>query len=176
MAFSTFSRVVSSGMCRSSDWLIALLHEYGCREVVLIHPNKRSRRKTDRRDAAKLSELLWPGGERLRNGQKPQGLRRVVIPSADDQADRQLTALRRRCLNDLIAATVLRHRLVREMVRSNTQCVRKRIGQQRTRSINKMKNILRRHNLGGRLSRKRFSPRWLVDSRAACPFYGTTKP
>jgi transposase len=97
-------------VCGFNDWLIALLHEYGCREVVLIHPQKRSRRKTDRRDASKLSELLWINGERLRNGRKPEGLRRVVIPSADDQADRQLTALR------------------------------KRVGQQRTRSINKMKN------------------------------------
>ena len=127
-------------VCGFNDWLIALLHEYGCREVVLIHPEKHSRRKTDRRDAAKLSELLWLNGERLRQGQKPQGLRRVVVPSADDQADRQLTALRRRCLSDLIATTVLRRRLVREMVRSNTRCVRKRVGQQRTRSINKMKN------------------------------------
>ncbi len=77
----------------------------------------RSRRKTDRRDAGKLSELLWLNGERLRKGEKPQGLRRVITPTADDQQDRQLTGLR------------------------------KRVGQQRTRTINKVKNILRRHNL-----------------------------
>ena len=68
-------------VCGFNDWLIELLHEYDCREFVLIHPGKRSRRKTDRRDASKLSELLWLNGERLRNGRKPQGLRRVVIPN-----------------------------------------------------------------------------------------------
>ena len=104
-------------VCGFNDWLIALLPEFGCREVVLIHPDKRSKRKTDRRDATKLSELLWLNGERLRSGQKPQGLRRVVVPTADEQQDRQLTS------------------------------VRKRVGQQRTRTINKIKNILRRHNL-----------------------------
>ena len=125
-------------VCGFNDWLIALLHEYGCREVVLIHPEKRSRRKTDRRDAAKLSELLWINGERLRNGQKPEGLRRVVIPSAGDQADRQLTALR------------------------------KRVGQQRTRSINKMKNILRRHNLSWQQPIKTFQTQAVRRRRVQC--------
>ncbi|MCH8841002.1 MAG: IS110 family transposase [Planctomycetes bacterium] len=124
-------------VCGFNDWLIELLGEVGCREVVLIHPGKRSRRKTDRRDASKLSELLWLNGERLRNGQQPQGLRRVVIPSPDDQADRQLTALR------------------------------KRVGQQRTRSINKIKNILRRHNLTWDQPTKTFQTRmvrkWLSE-------------
>jgi transposase len=122
-------------VCGFNDWLIAMLEEYGCREVVLIHPDKRSKRKTDRRDAAKLSELLWLNGERLKNGEKPQGLRRIVIPTPDDQADRQLTALR------------------------------KRIGQQRTRTINKIKNILRRHNLTWEQPTKTFQtkqvPIWL---------------
>ena len=88
-------------VCGFNDWLIALQEESGCRGIVLIHPDKRSKRKTDRRDAGKLSELLW-----LNRGR----LRRVVIPSADDQQDRQLTALR------------------------------KRAGQQRTRTINKIQN------------------------------------
>jgi len=104
-------------VCGFNDWLMELLPEFGCRETVLIHPDKRSRRKTDRRDASKLSELLWLNAQRLRSGQKPQGLRRVVPPSGDDQENRQLTSLR------------------------------KRIGQQRTRTINKIKNILRRRNL-----------------------------
>ncbi|MCH7685631.1 MAG: VOC family protein [Planctomycetes bacterium] len=71
-------------VCGFNDWLIALLEEYGCREIVLIHPGKRSKRKTDRRDAGTLSELLWLNRGRLRQGEKPQGLRRVVIPSAED--------------------------------------------------------------------------------------------
>lgn len=104
-------------VCGFNDWLIALLQEWGCCEIVLIHPDKRSKRKTDRRDAAKLSELLWLNSKRLRKGRKPKGLRRVVIPTVEDGQNRQLTA------------------------------VRKRVGQQRTRTINKIKNILRRHNL-----------------------------
>ena len=120
-------------VCGFNDWLIALLPEFGCREVVLIHPDKRSKRKTDRRDASKLSELLWLNGERLRNGHKPQGLRRIVIPSAADQQDRQLTALR------------------------------KRVGQQQTRTINKIKNILRRHNLTWRQPTKTFQTKKVRD-------------
>jgi transposase len=104
-------------VCGFNDWLMELLPEFGCRECVLIHPDKRSKRKTDRRDASKLSELLWLNAQRLRNGQKPQGLRRVVPPSLEDQQNRQLTNLR------------------------------KRLGQQQTRTINKIKNILRRRNL-----------------------------
>lgn len=104
-------------VCGFNDWLLDMLDEYDCRDTVLIHPDKRSKRKTDRRDAAKLSELLWINGERLQNGQKPQGIRRVVVPSEDDRQDRQLTSLR------------------------------KRVGRQRTRTINKIKNILRRRNL-----------------------------
>jgi transposase len=124
-------------VCGFNDWLIELLPEFGCGEVVLIHPDKRSKRKTDRRDASKLSELLWLNGDRLRNGQKPQGLRRVVPPSAEDRQDRQLTSLR------------------------------KRVGQQRTRTINKIKNILRRHNLTWQQPTKTFQTRqvrqWLEN-------------
>jgi transposase len=124
-------------VCGFNDWLLELLDEYGCREIVLIHPDKRSQRKTDRRDASKLSELLWINGKRLQNGHKPRGLRRVVIPSADDRQDRQLTALR------------------------------KRAGQQQTRTVNKIKNILRRHNLTWRQPTKTFETRavrqWLAE-------------
>lgn len=124
-------------VCGFNDWLTELLGEFGCREVVLIHPDKRSKRKTDRRDAAKLSELLWLNGERLLNGQKPQGLRRVMIPGEQDRQDRQLTSLR------------------------------KRVGQQRTRTINKIKNILRRHNLSWQQPTRTFQTvsvrRWLAE-------------
>jgi hypothetical protein len=37
--------------CGFEDWLIGLLKEHGCRDVVLIQPERRSRKKTDRRDA-----------------------------------------------------------------------------------------------------------------------------
>jgi transposase len=104
-------------VCGFNDWLIDLLRRYGCREVVLIHPEKTSKKKTDRRDANKLCELLWLNGGRLAEGLKPQGLRRVYIPTAEEQQDRQVTALRQR------------------------------VGQQRTRTVNKIQRILHRHNL-----------------------------
>jgi transposase len=116
-------------VCGFNDWLMELLPEFGCREVVLIHPDKRSKRKTDRRDASKLSELLWLNAQRLRAGQKPQGLRRVVPPAADEQQDRQLTSLR------------------------------KRLGQQQTRTLNKIQNILRRRNLTWQQPTKTFQTR-----------------
>ena len=43
--------------CGFHDWLVKLLGEYGCCEVVLVQPTGRSKRKTDRRDAAALGEL-----------------------------------------------------------------------------------------------------------------------
>lgn len=120
--FDEFRKIDSDFMailevCGFNDWLIAWLDRVGCREIVLIHPDKTSKKKTDRRDANKLCELLWLNRERLANEQRVQGLRRVYIPTPQEQEDRQLTALR------------------------------KRIGQLKTRTINKLKGILRRHNL-----------------------------
>src|SRR3990172_11118387 len=92
-------------VCGFNDWLLKRLAQAGCREVVLIHPEKRSRRKTDRRDAQALSELLWLNRDRLANGQRPQGLRRVVIPTRLEQQMRELTASRQR-LGRLRARTV----------------------------------------------------------------------
>jgi transposase len=104
-------------VCGFNDWLLKLLAELGCREVVLIQPEERSKKKTDRRDANRLSELLWVNRQRLLNGQRVQGLRRVWIPSAEDRADRQLVALR------------------------------KRLGGLRTQLVNRIKHVLRKHNL-----------------------------
>src|SRR5215467_13581327 len=55
-------------VCGFNDWLIRLLHEYRCHKVILIQPEERKRRKTDRRDAAALSELLWVNRDRLLQG------------------------------------------------------------------------------------------------------------
>ena len=104
-------------VCGFNDWLIAELKERNCREIVLIHPEKTSKKKTDRRDANNLCEMLWLNGTRLVDGDHPQGLRRVYIPTQQEQDDRQLTALR------------------------------KRIGQQRTRTLNKIHRILHNQNL-----------------------------
>jgi transposase len=123
-------------VCGFNDWLLNLLPEFGCREIVLVHPERPSRRKTDRRDAAKLSGLLWLNRQRLQCGQRLQGLRRVTIPCDQDRHDRQLTSLR------------------------------KRVAQQRTRTLNKIQNILRRHNLTWQQPAKTFQTRkvrqWLA--------------
>ena len=103
--------------CGFNDWLIEELRKYDCREVVLIHPDKPSKKKTDRRDARKLCDLLWLNRERLAAGQNVHGLRRVYIVTQQEQEDRQLTALR------------------------------KHLGQRRTRTTNKIHRILHRHNL-----------------------------
>ena len=80
-------------VCGFNDWLVKLLTEYGCREIVLMQPEKRSKKKTDRRDATRLSELLWVNRERLLAGKRVQGLRRVQPPTARGR-DRQVTSVR----------------------------------------------------------------------------------
>ena len=46
-------------VCGFNDWLLKMLRdEFGCADVVLVQPASRSREKTDRRDAAKLSDVL----------------------------------------------------------------------------------------------------------------------
>jgi transposase len=109
--------VVILEVCGFNDWLVKLLREYRCREVILIQPEKRSKRKTDRRDASALATLLWVNRERLLSGKPVHGLRRVEWPTEQDAADRQLTILRQR------------------------------LGQLRTRTINRVKHLLRKHNI-----------------------------
>ena len=106
-------------VCGFNDWLLKMLTEYGCRETVLIQVEKRSKRKTDRRDAHQLSGTLWVNRHRLLAGQRVEGVRRIQLPTPQEAEDRQLTALR------------------------------KRLGQLRTRTINKIKHVLRKHNLAG---------------------------
>jgi transposase len=103
-------------VCGFNDWLLVMLDQYGCREVVLVQPEKRSRTKTDPRDANALSELLWVNRQRLLTGRRVAGVRRVLPPSPEDADARQLTALR------------------------------KRLGEVRTRTLNKIQRILLRHN------------------------------
>jgi transposase len=88
-------------VCGFHDWLTELLPLCGCREVVLIQADKRDKRKTDRRDAHTLSEILWVNRDRLLSGRKVQGLRRVVPPTFQDRDDRRLTQLRRNVGADL---------------------------------------------------------------------------
>jgi transposase len=113
-------------VCGFNDWLVRMLHDYRCHQVILIQPDDRKQRKTDRRDAAALSELLWVNRARLLQGKPVRGLRQVDIASSTDQANRRLTMLRRNA------------------------------GQARTRLVNQIRHILRRHNLQWEMPTKRF--------------------
>lgn len=105
-------------VCGFHDWLTELLPQCGCREIVLIQAEQQSRRKTDRRDADQLGEILWINRTRLLAGRKVQGVRRVVPPTPQERHDRRLTQARR----------------------NN--------GAELTRVINGVKHILRRLNIG----------------------------
>ncbi len=104
-------------VCGFNDWFLKLLAEYGCKDVVLIQPEKRTKNKTDRRDANALGELLWTNRRRLLAGKKVQNVRRIVPPSPRAAEDRQLTALRQQ------------------------------MGRLRTRAINRVQHLLLKHNL-----------------------------
>lgn len=104
-------------VCGFNDWLVELLEEYGCREIVLVQPEGRAVHKTDRRDAGQLSQLLWLNRQRLRDGKRVHGLRRVLPPSREDAENRQLTAMR------------------------------KRLGELRRRTLNQLHRLLLKHNL-----------------------------
>jgi transposase len=94
--------------------------------VILIQPDQRKKCKTDRRDAAALSELLWVNRDRLLQGKPVRGLRQVDIARGADQENRRLTTLR------------------------------KDAGQARTRLVNQIRHILRRHNLQWQMPTKKF--------------------
>jgi transposase len=104
-------------VCGFNDWLLKLLPEHGCRETIIVQPGEQSSHKTDRRDASALSEVLWINRDRISRGLPVRGLRRIQIPGPEAQADRRLTSLR--------------HDVGREL----------------TPTINRIKAILRRHNL-----------------------------
>jgi hypothetical protein len=106
-------------VCGFNDWLLQHLRARTavCRQVFLIQPEQQSSHKTDRRDAAGLSEQLWLNRERLLARLSARGLRVVCQPSAEDLFDRRLTSRRVVSSHDL------------------------------TRTINRIKAILRRHNV-----------------------------
>jgi len=113
-------------VCGFNDWLIRMLRDYRCAKVILIQPDERKKRKTDRRDAAALSELLWVNRDRLLHGKPVRGLRQIDIACTTDQENRRLTTLR------------------------------KDAGRARTRLVNKVRQILRRHNLQWEMPTKKF--------------------
>ena len=105
-------------VCGFQDWLVRRLREDDlCSEVIVIQPEQTSRKKTDARDARRLSELLWVNRQRWLAGEKVQGVRRVVMPTEAERQDRQLTSLRQR------------------------------LGRRRTQTLNQLRYVLRRNNL-----------------------------
>lgn len=104
-------------VCGFNHWLLALLQEQGCRQVILVQADQRRRQKTDRRDANQLCELLWINRQRLQEGKKVQQLRVVQPASPADEQSRQLTALLWRA------------------------------GQKQTRTLNGIHHLLLKHNL-----------------------------
>ena len=104
---------------------------------MLIHPEKPSKTKTDRRDAQKLADLLWLNRGRLAAGQVVRGLRRVHLVSKQEREDRQLTSLR------------------------------KTLGERLVRTVNKVRRIVNRHNLIWQYPTKTFQTqagrRWLTS-------------
>jgi len=109
--------VVVLEVCGFNHWLVKLLADYDCREVIVVQPEKRSKKKTDRRDANALCEILWLNRQRLLAGKRVQGVRRVQLPGPEDADARQVTGLR------------------------------KGLTQLRTRTINRIKHVLRKHNV-----------------------------
>ncbi|MEM8672087.1 MAG: IS110 family transposase [Planctomycetota bacterium] len=113
-------------VCGFNDWLLQALPEYGCRDIVLVQPKKRSKVKTDRRDASALSELLWINRDRIAANQPIRGVRRVILPGKFHAENQRITM------------------------------IRQQVGRQRTRTINQIKFILRRHNLQWQMPTKTF--------------------
>jgi transposase len=113
-------------VCGFNDWLIRMLRDYRCHKVILIQPEERKNQKTDRRDAAALSELLWVNRSRLAEGKPVRGLRQIDTANTTDQENRRLTTLR------------------------------KDAGRVKTRIINTIRHILRRHNLQWEMPTKTF--------------------
>jgi transposase len=129
-------------VCGMNPWLLDMLNEFGCREIVVIQPTECDKQKTDRRDAGDLAHLLWVHRQQFLDGKHPLGLRRIQPPTPLDADDRQLTALRAR------------------------------LTRRRTAAINGIHKILAKHNLEQACPTKKFQTKkvhtWLTtDSNTA---------
>lgn len=76
-----------------NDYLLKLLREHGCRKVILVQPTETKKRKTDRRDARQLRDLLWTNRHRILQNQRVVVLRVVTPTSPEEAKQRQLTSL-----------------------------------------------------------------------------------
>jgi transposase len=115
-------------VCGFNDWLIRMLQDYRCHKVILIQPDDRKKRKTDRRDAAALSELLWINRDRLLQGKPVRGLRQVDIATSTDQENRRLTTLRKDAGRDRLASSTRSNRFC-DVTTGNGRCQPRRFPQ-----------------------------------------------
>lgn len=124
-------------VCGMNPWLLEMLKEYGCREVVVIQPTERAKQKTDHRDAGQLGHSLWVHRQQFLDGKHPLGLRRIQPPTDQEAEDRQITTLRAR------------------------------LTKKRTAVLNGLHKILRKHNLEQESPAKKFQTqkvrRWLAE-------------
>ena len=104
-------------VCGFNDWLLAKLQKTRCSEIVVIQPENSAVNKTDKRDANTLGELLWNNRKRLQGGQRPNGIRRIFPADPADAQVRQLANFRQH---------LVKHR---------------------TKTINKIKGIINKHNM-----------------------------
>lgn len=131
---------IHTGFC--ALFTVHWLHD--CREIVLIHPERPSKKKTDRRDAHKLCDLLWLNRDRLSAGKPVHGLRRIYLASKQEQEDRQITILRQG------------------------------LGRRRTRVLNKLQRILHRYNLMWEYVQRRITLNVTSVAKANGEFAGHT--
>ena len=113
-------------VCGFNDWLLEMLKNFRCDRVLLVQPEDSDKLKTDRRDAAALSELLWLYRDKIVNQQPIKKLKIVYQPTRQQNQQRRLTSLRKDA--------------------------RVQVG----RAINRIRSVLRRHNLQHQLPTKTF--------------------
>ena len=101
-------------VCGMNPWLIEMLQEYGCREIVITQPDHRPKKKTDRRDASFLSNLLWLNRDRLAGGRRAPGMRRINPPTSREAEHRQLTVVRQALTKKRTAVLNALHRVLRK--------------------------------------------------------------
>ena len=81
-------------VCGFNDWLIEMLRNFRCQRILLVQPETSGsgrRQKTDRRDAAKLSELLWMFRHRIEQNKVIDKIKIVNFPAANVRAQRSAT-------------------------------------------------------------------------------------
>ena len=90
-------------VCGFNDWLIRMLRDYRCHKVILIQPEERKKQKTDRRDAAALSELCgstgnacWQASQSVAYG------RSIYLPQPIKKTDASLHSARMPAAHGLV--------------------------------------------------------------------------